>query len=240
LNTANIDGQSSVQDLPPGAAEGEDFGGEPTPNLDSRYEELDARVAGVNDSLVQIQQTLAQLASSQQRPQVQEVIEDFDDEEPLTAAKANRLVKTAVSQAVNQSSQASERTRWDDKAREKFPLSDPKFDKTFRQEWKHFQEAGGDVNHPKAIYNVCNTAARLLKADQTQRSNPARNSGEEMTGETPNPSARAVTGGASKANKISDDDPRVRFYAMRPNVTPEKINAYKEKLAAATEKRRRR
>ena len=204
-----------------------------------RFETLEARMDLLGQGLQQINQALANIG----RPQMsqEQFEEEFDDDEPLNMRKVSKVVNQAINSAVAKSSDKAEREKWDTKARSEFPISDPKFEAEFNRQWASFRDAGGNMNHPRAVYKVCQDVARVLGSSKPA---PRREqSGEHISGEAPTSGANQASQRRASSSKISDDDPRVTFFKLR-NSDPKKIQKFKEGLEAkdreAVERQRRR
>ena len=192
---------------------------------------FEARMDLMSQGLDRLNQTLASLG---QRPVTQEQFEvemGGDDDEPLTPNKVAKIVNHAVDSAVKRTSAKSEREQWDAKVRSEFPIKDPKFEAEFNRQWASFRDAGGNINHPKAVYKVCSDVARAVgKATPPARRAAAS---EHVSGEPPAGSTRdsSAPGRRKAASKISDDDPRLEFMRLRTS-DPAKVQKFKESLEA--------
>lgn len=225
------DGQNPGQEVvddPVDATEGDDAGQVADKPRRDRYGDLEARMELLSDGITELRNAV--LESRRQAAPAPAVEEEINDDEPLTASKVSRIVQKNLNQVVNQSNNLTQRQVWDDKAKQEFPLSDPKFLREFKQTWREQVESGLDPTHPRAIYNVAKTTALALKAkgEQPARRQAAANDSPEVS------AARGdvrQTSRPSRTPKIADDDPRVRFYTMSGKRTKAQIERMKAKLA---------
>jgi len=232
-----VNGQVSDQTVDPAvvAAGGEgdlngedgDDGGEVVDPLTT----LGARLDLMEHGITELRNAIVQSRNQQPAPTHNAQVE-VDDDEPITGSKVKKIVEGAINQAVNSSTAAGQQQVWDDKAKREFPFADPKFQLEFKKQWDDQVGSGLNPGHPKALYNVAKITARVMgkpgKAAPRQSSPDTTHSGEAPSGTSAAPTRRAST-----ASKISDDDPRLRFYLMKGKKSKEQIQSMKEKLAAS-------
>jgi len=194
---------------------------EPTP-ADSRYDDLNAKMDMLSDTIVELRGAIVQ------RQPAAEIEEEFDDDEPLTSSKVNKIVTKAIKGATAVSNNQSQRQLWDGKAKEEFPITDPKFQLELKKVWNEFQDSGLDPSHPKALYQIAKTTAQRLGTKKA----PARaTANTEHTSEAPSSSQTQVTARSGrKPGMVPEDDPRVRFYTMKGVKDPKKVEAMRARL----------
>ncbi len=234
MSTTNAsDGQASGQDTQQGA-EGDDQGGGRKPVQKDRLEDLEARVDMINDGIAEIRNAL------RPRPQPQEEVE-INDDEPLTGSKVKKIVERSINQAVAGTNAQNERAVWDQKAKDEFPLQDPKFRREFQKLFKEQVESGLDPKHPKAIYNVARLTSKELGTPAPKREERETVRDERETSEAPSGggSSRVQPRNGARSN-VRDDDPRVSFYTMKGGKTKEQIEAFKQKLGQKDQRSQRR
>lgn len=223
-------GQNPGQEAPAskeGDAGGGGGGGDSLADLKARFDLLQETVSDF---------TKAVADSRRQQTAPPPQVDDIDDDEPLTGSKVKKIVQSSVAAVAAQNRTLTERQQWDAKAKSEFPLDDPKFQMEVRREWREQVQNGLDPNHPRALFNVAQITARTWGGKKPSKTQDAETT---LNSETPlNPSPRNPRSGGSSQSKISDDDPRVRFYAMKHGKNPDKIKAFKEKLGAQEAPRR--
>lgn len=207
-----------------GAAGGETAGGD---SKSDRLADMEARFEMLQDSMMEMRNAF--LGSRSQGAGQQSAADDIDDDEPLTPSKVKKIVRDSVASVANANQTLSQRQQWDEKAKSEFPLSDPKFLLEFKKEWREQVEAGLNPNHPKAVYNVAKITARMTgavkKATKSDAETAHTSEAPTTTGQRP---ASARSG--HQRSTVSDDDPRLAFYAMKGNRTKEQLEAMKRKL----------
>jgi hypothetical protein len=236
LETTNDAGQALDHNPATAGLEEGALGEESTTHQDTWKQDLEARMDLMMDGIGQLTSSVGRIAQYNQAPVQQEVEDIYDDDEPLTASRVGKIVNKAVNSAVNTSNEQSTRREWDTKARKEFPISDPKFEAQFNKEWKSFQDAGGNINHPRAVHKICSDTARILgigNKTTTRRSAASA----EPTGESPSQTGVQTSRRAANA-KILDTDPRVEFYRLR-NSDPKAVEAFKKTLEDKANTKRR-
>lgn len=240
METNQSDGQGSGQSGSTGEGNfNVDGGGEHRDPDSGRYvskeefQNLNAKIDMLTESFTEVRGSLSQ----RNAPAHEEVEEDFDDDEPLTASKVAKIVKRQTERATAHQSAVSERREWDRKAANEFPLQDPKFQLEFKRQWKEASNAGMDVNHPRSLYHVARQTAQLVSASSQSRPKQNNSNEEFHDSEAPN----SGRGGQSSRNSksVGDGDPRVTFYRMKGNKTEAQVAKFKEKLVAQDEKKRK-
>lgn len=223
------DGQNPGQESAPAVSEEGDAGDDSARGRtkgDPRYENLEARFELLNDSLSELRQAILESRSpgrGQAEPQV-----DIDDDEPLTASKVKKIVQSGLGNVMQQNQDLVQRQTWDDKAKSEFPLSDPKFLREFKKEWREQTSAGLDPRHPKAVYNVAQITARSMGVKKPA-AKPDAETAHTSEAPTGSPSTRQTAKSGSRST-VSDDDPRLAFYRMKGNKSKDQIEAMKQKL----------
>lgn len=214
------DGQDSGQEgVPSEGSTGDTQGG----RSDDRVAKLEAQLELLNGNFSELRQALVE---SRRQPAAAEV-EEEDDDKPLTASRVKKIVRSSVAEATSATQGLNERQRWDQKAKEEFPLNDPEFLLKFKREWKEQTESGLDPRHPRAVYNVAKLVARSTGGAKKA---PARDPETALTAETS--SSQPSRQQSQRAGRlVSEDDPRVRFYAMKGNRTKEQIEGMRRKLS---------
>lgn len=185
-----------------------------------RYEDISAKVDILMDGFNELRQAMLAKQTLQQQPSQ----DDYeDDDEPVTGAKVNRIVKKAIGTAVSQSQTLTLRQQWDAKAQQEFPLNDPKFQRELRKDWKELVDSGFDTSHPKSLYMAAKiTASKFLKESSKK---------ESETSEAPTLKGGNQTPRTSKVSLVSEDDPRVRFYMMKGKKDQKRVDEFRAKLA---------
>lgn len=201
------------------------------------YRKLEAQVGLLADSIGELRESVLSSRPSQQAA----VEEEFDDDEPLTARKASTLVSRAVSRAVSQRSLAEEKREWDNRVKSEFPVSDPEFQRELKREWREFAENGGDPTAPRSLYYVAKHVAKGWKKPGATKSATKSTQLDDDTQTT----SEVPTSGASRQSRrgkvsVSDNDPRLRFYQMKGNISAEKLERLKQKLAEQDARREKR
>lgn len=232
-NAAVKDGQTSGQ---ASGAEGDDStgGGESSSSGNSKLENMEARLDLIADGFAELRQAILDRGGTHQ--QAAAALEEVDDGEPLTASKIQRIVNNSLKNVVADSTNLTQRQQWDTKAKEEFPLSDPKFLREFKKEWKEQTDAGLDPRHPKAVYNVAKITARSVGVKKVE--DPAERRETTQTSEAPSSRAQQVERRGGSRSTVSDDDPRVKFYGMKNDKSKEQVAAFKAKLSERDAKRR--
>ena len=223
------------------ATEGDDSvdgGGKGTVSRE-KYENLEAKIDMLADSFTELRSGLAQRSAASS---AQEVEDEFDDEEPLTASKVAKIVAKQTQAATSAQAAKSERVEWDRKAATDFPLTDPKFQLEFKRQWRDLSNAGMDVRHPRALYQAAKLTAQIIETNRKATSpgrERARKEDEDEAHDSEAPTSRqsAATRRASKSS-IDDGDPRIAFYKMKGNKSEAQVKAFKERLAQKDAKRR--
>jgi hypothetical protein len=219
------DGQDSGQeDSSSEGSTGNTQGGQ----SDDRVAKLEAQLELLNGNFSELRQALVE----SRRPAAAAEVEVDDDDAPLTPSKVRKIVQSSVAQAASATQGLNERQRWDQKAKEEFPLNDPQFLLKFKQEWKEQTESGLDPRHPRAVYNVAKLVARSTGAKKA----PAKDADTAHTAEasTSQPSRQS----SHRAGRlVSEDDPRLRFYAMKGNRSKEQMEGMRKKLSEKDSKR---
>lgn len=228
MGTAKVDGELPDQtEAAEADGEGEDSSGDGATAKEDRYGNLEAQIGLLNDTVVELRQAV--IDSRKASPATQFTPdEEINDDEPLTASKVSRIVNKSLTQAVKQSDAATQRSVWDGKAKEEFPLADPKFLREFKKQWNEQVNSGLDPNHPKAIYNVAKITAREVGVKKPA---PKVDPDTVHTVEPTTRDSRPAASRNSAKSAISESDPRLRFYMMNGNRSKEQIESMKKKLA---------
>lgn len=203
-----------------GTAGGDTAGGD---SKADRFSAMEARFEMLNESLSELRTAIL----ARQGQAVPAQVEEIDDDEPLTTGKVKKIVSQAVGSATQATQTLSERQQWDNKAKADFPLVDPEFQLAVRKEWREQLASGLNGNHPKALYNVAQIVARTWKG----KKQPKADAETTHTSEAPSTQRPASAQSGRRTPTVSDDDPRIRFYAMKGNKTKDQIEAQKRKLA---------
>lgn len=224
------DGQNPGQAA--SAAEG-DTAGEGADGKPDRLADMEARFDLLNDSISELRQAILDRRAN--GATAAPVVEEIDDDEPLTASKVKKIVQSGLGNVVAQQQNLTQRQQWDEKAKSEFPLADPKFLREFKNTWKEQTGSGLDPTHPKAVYNVAQITARAMGVKK-----PTAKSDPETTQTSEAPSANSPSRSARSAprSSVSDDDPRLAFYRMKGDKSKEKIEAMKKKLGERDASRR--
>lgn len=186
---------------------------------------LKAEVEMLRESISDMRNAL--LAPRQQQGSGPQEDEEVSDDEPLTPSKLKKIVDRSVAKAANANQTLSQRDQWDNKAKADFPLADPEFQLAVRKEWREQMASGLNGQHPKALYNVAQIVARTWKGGKK----PAKTDAETThTSEAPSTQRPASAQPGRRSPSVSDDDPRVKFYAMKGTRTKEQIEKLKRTL----------
>lgn len=191
---------------------------------------LEARFDLLNDSLTELRQAILDRRSTNGAAAPQ--VPDVDDDEPLTASKVKKIVQNGLSNVVQQNQDLVQRQTWDDKAKSEFPLSDPKFLREFKREWREQTASGLDPRHPKAVYNVAQITARSMGVKKPAQAKPDAETAHTSEAPSSNPPPRAAANRGGRPSTVADDDPRLRFYKMKGDRTKDQIEAMKQRLGA--------
>lgn len=210
-------------------------GGQGSSGKDAKIEDLEARLDLMNDNFAELRDAIVKSGKHNPAPSADIQVE-LDDGEPLTASKVNKIIQHNLDAAVRSGNAKAERTQWDLKAGQEFPLTDPKFLREFNREWKEQVGSGLNPQHPKALYNVAKIVARTsgVKKEPVRRdpdADPTQTS-ESSSG------TRSATERRGAAKTVSDDDPRLAFYKMKGDRTKDQIDTMKKKLGERDAKRR--
>jgi hypothetical protein len=190
-----------------------------------RLADMEARFDLLNDSLSELRQAILE-----RRPSAAPApVEEIDDDEPLTASKVKKIVQSSVSTVAAANQSLVQRQQWDSKAKEEFPLADPKFLREFKAVWKEQTSSGLDPTHPKAVYNVAQITARAMGVKKPVAKADPETSETSEAPTSASPAARQARNGASRSS-VTDDDPRLNFYKMKGDRTKDQIDAMKKKL----------
>jgi hypothetical protein len=220
------DGQAPGQSADGGEGGTTTEGGQESRGDTAKIEDLEARLELMTENFADLRNAILQNGKQSPAPSADIQVE-LDDGEPLTASKVNKIIQHNLDAAVRSGNAKQERTQWDLKAGQEFPLQDPKFLREFNREWKEQVAGGLNPNHPRALYNVAKIVARtsgVVKKEPRQRDPEAD---PTQTSESSSSSRRPERAGGAKA--VSDDDPRVALYRMG-TPSKEKVEAFKKKL----------
>lgn len=202
-------------------------GASPSSAVDTRYEELQSQIADISGAIQSMQaqfgETLRQLTPTQ-RQDLKQDLNQMLRENPAEAFRTmfeennNRLRGDLTSQW--------QRERFDQEVQAKYPVNDPKFKAALNRNWKVMVNRGLDPNHPQALLQAAEyTALQLGEKPKTVVSN-------EYTGESSNPQPPRRSKSA-----IADTDPRIVTYMMT-NPSKEKLESFKQKLAASDKRKK--
>lgn len=235
MDTIQNDGQ--VQDQAPVEAEVGDGEVGAVDQTTNEYDDLNAKYDLLLDNFNELRTAIVQ--QNNVRSTATEVVEEeWDDDEPLTGSKVNKIVQKAITSAVSQNAATSDRKTWDDKAKTDFPVSDPKFQMELKKVWNELRDSGLDPNHPRALYMAAKATAKNIGFKKSTKST---SKSDEFTSEAPTASrSGASRSSSSKVAMVSEDDPRVSFYRMRGEKDPKKIEALRIKLAERDARKGRR
>ena len=226
-DTQELASDSSVDENLPST---EDQGDQsPSESVDDRFEQQQANYDLLSGNFEELKETIFEGFKQLQRPPAT-VEEPVDEEEGLTESKVERIIKRSLQAHGDVQNNNNQRAVWDQKAKDEFPLHDPKFLKEFKREWKE-QIAGGLMQtHPRALYNVAKMTARLVGLNK--RKTEAKVEEEPLdTGEPPAP-RRTVKESSGKFVLSKDEKVRqqVSFYNMRGDRTPKQLAAFQQDL----------
>lgn len=202
----------------------------------------------VDEGFSRIERMLNTSRVNQDQRQTQAPVEEetFDDEEPITASKINKIIKNAMATGAAQSRDLTERSQWDQKAKNDFPINDPKFQREFAKGFEDFISSGGNRDHPRCVYHVAKqTAQRLgVKRNQTQTERgQTTDNQEQLSAEAPNRSAsigRGVNIQQKKGELDKTSNSQLALYNMRGTKSKEQVEVFTQKLLMAQAKRQRR
>lgn len=189
------------------------------PASDPRFDDINAKFDMLADGFNELKSYITKPSAPDP------VEEEYDDDEPLTGSKVNRIVKKAISTAVHQSTATNDRQVWDSKAKEEYPITDPQFQRELKRVWNEMRDSGLDAQHPKALYLVAKTTAQRLGTKKAVKTT----STSAQTSEAPT-TTRSPAPTATKQGMVPPDDRRIELYAASGRKTKEDIEAFRTKL----------
>ena len=245
-----VESNSSNGGIPGQSTQGSDEGGTMDGGSNNSgesdgFRRLSAKLDLLQDDYQELRQAIvSSRQAAQPAHQEEDDFDGVDDDSPLTAAQARRLLQKQSQRTANQVQQQQlleERREWDSKARDAFPLIDPEFQKEFKQQWREAVASGLDPNHAKAIYQVAKTTALVVGAKGLNTNRQTRNTDgdSEFSGEAPttNPGASAR---GSRANLSEKAQKQLDFYNLTGSKTKAQVDAFRQKLLESESKNKRR
>lgn len=218
----SIDTQESV-DV---AAEQSDEGYvESRPQSDNRIEELQAQISQMAEQIAAIPTQLQELSKPKPQQLTPEQQQQLWQQDP-NAALSN-VLDQKMGKLKNDLQIEHQRQYWDDKAKQEFPVNDPKFKAQLKKEWEELRNDGLDPNSPRAVYRAAKNAALVMGIKE--KKSQVTNQGTVPSAEAPAAVSQTKVGSRSA---IPDNDPRVQVYMMSSSKprTKEQINDFKQKL----------